>query len=67
MTALADMQIDACPMEGFIASKYDEILGLTELGLSSVVVLPVGFRSADDETAGRAKVRYEKEEIILEI
>lgn len=67
MTALADMHIDACPMEGFIAAKYDEILGLTELGLSSVVVLPVGFRSVDDETAGRAKVRYETNEVILEI
>jgi nitroreductase len=31
MTALADMQIDSCPMEGFIASKYDEVLGLTAL------------------------------------
>jgi len=30
MTALADMKIDSCPMEGFEANKYNEILGLGE-------------------------------------
>lgn len=69
-TALASAafyEIDACPMEGFDNAKFDEILGLSGLGLESKVVLTVGFRSADDETANYKKVRFTKEEVFVEM
>lgn len=59
--------IDACPMEGFDAKKYDEILNLPEKGLQSVLVLPVGFRAKDDDFADFKKVRRPIEEVIVEI
>ncbi len=62
-TAAAELRIDGCPMEGFDAGKYDEILGLTELGLSATVLFPVGFRAADN---GMTKVRFPKEKLVIE-
>jgi nitroreductase/dihydropteridine reductase len=56
--------VDACPMEGFQAEKYDEILGLPAKGYESRVVATVGYRHAEDKTATMAKVRYPKEELI---
>ena len=50
-------------MEGFVNEKYDEILGLNQKGLKSVVVIPVGFRSADDNYTTAPKVRKPQEEI----
>lgn len=49
--------IDACPMEGFDTEKFDQILGLKEHGLASVVMATVGFRSEDDKYSRLAKVR----------
>ena len=48
LTVCANEKIDSCPMEGFISEKYDEILKLKEKNITSVLVLPVGFRSQDD-------------------
>jgi len=45
LIACANMKIDATPMEGFDAAKYDEILGLKEKGLFASVVLAVGYRT----------------------
>ncbi len=67
MMAAAMHEIDACPMEGFDSKKFDEILSLDSLGLSSVVLLPVGYRSSEDQNASFAKVRFPKEEMIREI
>jgi len=64
MTTCASLRIDACPMEGFLPSKYNEILGLKEKGLRPVLVCPVGYRSADDKYADIAKVRYTQEEVV---
>lgn len=64
LSAAAEMQIDACPMEGFDKTKFDEILGLKEKGLQSVVLCTVGFRAADDMTAPMAKVRFPREQVI---
>ncbi|UTW63926.1 NAD(P)H-dependent oxidoreductase [bacterium SCSIO 12741] len=57
LVAAAAMGIDACPMEGFDASQYDEALGLKEQGLASVVVATVGFRSEEDQAQHLKKVR----------
>ncbi len=64
MTCAALLGVDTCPMEGFIASKYDEILGLNELGYSSVVLCPAGYRLESDKYATLPKVRYRKSEMV---
>ncbi len=63
MTCAALLDIDCCPMEGFLPDQYDEILGLAEKGLTSSVVCPVGYRSEDDKYAAAAKVRYPRDEV----
>ncbi|MBD3628531.1 NAD(P)H-dependent oxidoreductase [Cyclobacterium sp.] len=63
LIAAAELKLDACPMEGFEADKYDQILGLREQGLHAVLVAPVGFRAANDSAQFRKKVRRSKEEL----
>ena len=63
LAAAAEQKVDACPMEGFDAVKFDDILGLTEKGLKSLVIMPVGYRSADDATAKYIKVRKPESEL----
>ena len=63
LAAAAEQKVDACPMEGFDAAQFDEILGLTEKGLKSVVIMPIGFRAADDATAQYIKVRKPENEL----
>lgn len=65
LTVCALEKIDACPMEGFIPEKYDEILGLRERGLSSVLVLPVGYRAEDDMFADFKKVRRSTKDTVI--
>jgi len=67
MTVAATMRIDACPMEGFVSTEYDKVLGLTEKGLASVVVCPVGYRAASDKYGDLSKVRYEKENLVIRL
>ena len=67
MTVLSMMKIDSCPMEGFIAPKYDEILDLQSKWLSSVLVLPIWYRAEDDTHASRPKIRYSQDDMILEL
>lgn len=64
MALCTDMHIDSCPMEGFIPEKYNEILGLSEMGLTATVVIPVGYRADDDEYASHKKVRKTLEDIV---
>lgn len=59
LNACAELRIDACPMEGFEAEKYNEILDLTDKGLSAAVVCTVGYRSSEDDTQHAPKVRKE--------
>ena len=63
LSAAAAHKIDTCPMEGFEATAFDEILGLTEQNLHAVVVAAVGYRSAEDETQHAPKVRRPQEEL----
>ncbi len=57
-------KIDACPMEGFDAEKYDEILGLKKDNLHAVVLMPVGHRT-DDPAAKMPKVRFDQKDIVI--
>lgn len=67
LVAAADAKVDACPMEGFDAAQYNEILGLAERNLSAAVVVTVGYRSAEDGLQHAAKVRKPKETLIVEL
>jgi nitroreductase len=67
MTVCAQMRIDNCPMEGFQAKKYDEILGLTEMGLTSMVVCPVGYRHSEDKYSELKKVRFSQDNLTIKI
>ncbi len=64
MTTAAMLEIDTCPIEGFVPPKYDEILGLTAKGYASVVVCAAGYRSADDKYAAKPKVRFTTPEMV---
>tara|TARA_B110000003_G_scaffold113243_1_gene115830 strand:+ start:17431 stop:18063 length:633 start_codon:yes stop_codon:yes gene_type:complete len=67
LTVCANEKIDSCPMEGFIPEKYDEILNLKEKKLTSVLLLPVGYRAEDDIMIHQKKVRKNISDIIFEI
>ena len=64
LSTAASMGIDACPMEGFIPPKVDQILGLGAKGYSSVVMATLGYRASDDHYAKAKKVRFSKNEVI---
>lgn len=63
INAAAELKIDVTPMEGFDAEKYNEILGLNELGLNASLVAPVGYRHQEDVTQHSPKVRKPIEEL----
>lgn len=67
LTVCATEEIDACPMEGFEPDKYDELLKLSEHNLSSVLVLPVGYRAEDDMFSEFKKVRRPLDDVIIEV
>ncbi|MEC7770301.1 MAG: NAD(P)H-dependent oxidoreductase [Bacteroidota bacterium] len=67
LTACAELKIDSCPMEGFEQEKFNAILGLDQKGLNAAVIAPVGYRSAEDHTQFRKKVRKPKEILFEEI
>jgi nitroreductase len=64
LTAAAVENVDACPMEGFDVAKYDEILGLKDRGLTTVVIAGLGFRAADDAMQHAKKVRKPIAELV---
>jgi nitroreductase / dihydropteridine reductase len=67
LTVCAIESIDACPMEGFEPEKYDELLGLQDRNLKSVLVLPVGYRAKDDMFSEFKKVRKPLADVIVEL
>jgi nitroreductase len=64
LTSAAVLGIDACPMEGFDIGQFDQILGLSAKGLTARVSCALGFRSATDDYATKAKVRFPRSDVI---
>jgi nitroreductase len=64
MTSAAVLGVDACPMEGFVPAKFDEVLGLEGSGYTTAVLCPLGYRSAADKYAGLPKVRFEAKDVV---
>lgn len=62
----AELKIDATPVEGFDNNRVDEVLGLAELGLKSVVLMYVGYADRENDwLAPMKKVRIPKEEMLI--
>ncbi|WP_407651635.1 nitroreductase family protein [Acinetobacter sedimenti] len=56
--------VDATPIVGFDNVLLDEILGLSALGLRSVVIVALGYRSTEDFNADLPKARLSKDAVI---
>jgi nitroreductase len=66
LSTCAQRKIDSCPIEGFQSTGVDDVLGLAAQGIESVVLCPVGYRAPDDHHASLKKVRFGKEDIVIE-
>ena len=64
MTCAALLGVDSCPMEGFAPAKYDEILDLAKDGLTTAVLLPLGYRAEADRYAELPKVRFKTQDVV---
>lgn len=68
LIAAAEKKVDSTPMEGFSPEKVDEILGLKERGLRSVILLPLGYRADEgDWLVNLKKVRRSTEDFVTEV
>jgi nitroreductase len=55
LVASALEEVDSTPMEGFVPSQVDEVLGLKELGLKSTLVLTLGYRDTEGDSLSTMK------------
>lgn len=68
IAAAAFEQVDATPLEGFDPKALDKILGLSDQGLRSCVMLPLGYRDTENDwLVNLKKVRKNKEDLITVI
>jgi nitroreductase len=68
LVAAADQEVDSTPMEGFDPATVDDILGLKERGLRSVVLLPLGYRDpTGDWLLPMKKVRKSVDTIVTHV
>lgn len=58
-------RIDACPMEGFDAKRFDDVLGLAKHHLTATVLCTLGYRAPDDHAAALAKVRFAASDVVV--
>ncbi len=66
LIAAAYEDVDATPIEGFNPDEFDEILGLKEKGLKSVVLMALGYRDEKNDPLAKApKVRKENKDFII--
>ena len=64
MLAAAALGVDACPIEGMVNEKVDDILSLGEQGLATVSACALGYRLVDDKYATLPKVRFPVETLV---
>lgn len=63
----AALGVDACPIEGFDNRILDEQLGLRQRGLTSVVLVALGYRSEQDFNANLPKSRLPEAVVVSDI
>lgn len=66
LATAATLGIDACPLEGIVSTKYNELLGLESLGLHAKVACALGYRSPQDDLARQQKVRLPRDSFFIE-
>ena len=67
LLAAGAVGVDACPMEGIDVQALDTALGLREQGLRSVVMVTLGYSSAEDFNAKLPKSRLPEASIFTDI
>lgn len=67
LACAAILGVDACPMEGIIASEYDKLLGLDGGDYTTVVGCALGYRHPDDQYAALAKVRFDASDSVTHL
>lgn len=68
IVAAAEEKVDATPMEGFSVEALDKLLGLAEMNLSAVTLLPLGYRDpATDYLNGMKKVRKSADNLFVHL
>lgn len=68
LLAAAEQEVDSTPMEGFNPAAVDEVLGLNEKGLKSVLILALGEKDKEgDYQYGAKKVRKSKEDLFIRL
>ncbi len=67
LTGAAALEIDTCPIEGFIPQQYIDILGLDKMGLEPLVLAAVGFRADSDKYQHIPKVRKKNNNLFIEM
>lgn len=60
----ASLGVDSCALEGMEPQAYDSILGLEDSPYRCLCALALGYRAADDDYATRAKVRFDRDDVI---
>jgi nitroreductase len=63
----AQLEIDACPMEGIIPDRIDTLLGISQSPWTSVVACALGYRSQTDTSATEPKVRFAPGDVVVHI
>jgi len=67
LTCAALMKIDSCPMTGIDNTGYDEVLELNRKDLTTSVICPIGRRHHDDLQIHNPKVRFDYDDIVMEV
>ncbi|AQU81624.1 MULTISPECIES: NAD(P)H-dependent oxidoreductase [unclassified Halomonas] len=67
LTAAAMLKIDSCPMTGFDHRAYDQALQLPEQGLEASVIVALGHRSPSDTSSELPKVRFDYDDVVIQI
>jgi len=62
----AELKVDCTPMEGFSPDALDELLDLRSKGFRSVLLLPLGYRDAENDWLEKMKkVRKSTDEFVI--
>lgn len=65
MHTCATLKVDAAPMEGFNGEEYDKLLDLHSQNLTASLVVPMGYRHAEDQTQHQQKVRKSQDDLFI--
>ena len=58
------LEIDSCPIEGISIPDYDRVLKVTGTGYSTIAVVALGYRHAEDHSQKNKKVRFDHSHVL---